>query len=366
MFILYVSGTYMPASGGAEISMYTLLQCLAQRGHRISVFTSRFVPATPLYGSDVGIDVHYVATENLQSALREFCLRNAVELIVSQNLWADVALLFAREAGIPSVYFARAAHGRLDISKGSKYEPTFVIANSNHVASFVRKRWGWEAPVVRPIVRLKDYQATEGSRSYITMINPIRTHKGGDMFYKIARALEEREFLAVQGWGHLRSGDAWNITLLQLLASGLGFAKVWVPQDVDLTGLKNVKLWKSVSDMKRVYGETRLLLVPSTNIEASPRVVIEAMANGIPVIGSAKGGLPEVLSSTGILVHHYENPAAWIEAIVRLDDPATYFAVSSSSRRYVESLDYSSEVSRCASLFRQIAQDFKSHKAYGS
>ena len=362
MFILYVSGTYMPAAGGAEISMYTLLRCLAERGHRVSVFTSEIVPTTPAYGRDVGLDVHQVETAQLNRALTEFCEGKAVDLVATQNLWADHAISYCRKVGLPSVYFARAADGRLDLSKGGTHEPDYVIANSQSVAAFVRDVWGREAPVVRSIVLLKDYGATAGSRSHITMINPISTHKGGEMFRSIAHALRERVFLAIEGWGHLRTGDFWNMQLLRDLASGLGSSDVWIPQDVDLSALDNVTVWKSTSDMRRVYGETRLLLIPSTSVESIPRVAIEAMSNGIPVIGSAVGGISEILSSTGVLVRDHKNVSAWIDAIRDLDDSVRYAQVSEASVAYVRSLDYSSEVSRCISLFNEVIDTFRSHR----
>lgn len=350
----------MPSAGGAEISMYSLLRCLAERGHRISVFTSTLVPKIAAYGVDMGFDVHYVETGELRRALCEFCTGTSVDLIATQNVWADLAILFAREAHIPSIYFARSADGRLDISKGGTYESSYVIANSQHVAEFVEKAWGREAPVVRSIVRTEDYRATEGSRSYITIVNPIKALKGGEMFRLIAETMPDREFLAIEGWGHLRRGDSWNMPLLQSLATGLGYSEVWLPEDVDLADLKNVNCCKSTEDMRQVYAETRLLLLPSNTKEAIPRVAVEAMSNGIPVIGSDVGGLSEVLSSTGVLVQNYQNVRAWVNAIVSLDNPSRYSEVSVASKRYVESLDYFSEVSKCIALFEQVIHSVNS------
>jgi glycosyltransferase involved in cell wall biosynthesis len=358
MHVLYVSGSYMPAAGGAEISMYSLLRCFAERNHRVSVFTSARLPPLTAFGSEVGINVHYVEIAELEISLHKVCENEAVDLIVTQNLWADRAIGFARESKIPSILFVRAADGKLDISRGGKFEPNFVIANSRHVADFVRRTWGREAAVVNPIVRLDDYVATRGSRSHITMVNPIVTHKGGEMFRAIAESLPDRKFLAVQGWGHLRIDDGWNMSLLGELASGLGSSEVWVPQDVDMSDLSNVKLWKSFPDMREVYGETRILLVPSTAIESVPRVAIEAMSNGIPVIGSDVGGVSEVLSTTGVLVSNYEVLEAWVEAITILDNPPVYEGVSSASWRYAASIDYTTEISRCICLFSQTISSF--------
>jgi glycosyltransferase involved in cell wall biosynthesis len=66
------------------------------------------------------------------------------------------------------------------------------------------------------------------------------------------------------------------------------------------------------------------LLVPSQWLESGPLVVYEAFAAGIPVIGSARGGIAELVKNeeTGLLVEP-GSAAAWAAAIRRLiDEPA--------------------------------------------
>jgi glycosyltransferase involved in cell wall biosynthesis len=316
------------------------------------------------YGKDVGIDVYHVDAETLHRSLLEFCDAARPDIMATQNLWADRAIIFAREAGIPSIYFARTADGRLNISRGGKYECTCVIANSQHVADFVRQAWGREAPVVRSIICLEDYVAhSRKSRVHVTMVNPI-TLKGGEIFRSIAAALPARPFLAIQGWGHLRTGNSWNEPLLRDLAAGFGYTDVWVPQDVDLSALANVTLWKPIADMGRLYAQTRLLLVPSTSeTESIPRVAIEAMSNGIPVIASAIGGISEILSTAITLVQDYRNIDSWVKVIVRLDDAAAYAAAAEASISFANSIDYCGEVSRCISMLNEVSCSYHVHRA---
>src|SRR2546429_7851042 len=130
MHVLYISGTYMPSSGGAEISMFSLLRSLVERGIRVTVFTSTRVPQTKKFSEDVGIDVQHVTTASLTQALAGFCAANKVDLIVTQHLWSDLAILFAKKTGIPSIIFARSHYGNLDLSKGGEYGCNHIIANS--------------------------------------------------------------------------------------------------------------------------------------------------------------------------------------------------------------------------------------------
>jgi len=64
-----------------------------------------------------------------------------------------------------------------------------------------------------------------------------------------------------------------------------------------------------------------LCLVPSRCDEACPYAAIEALADGVPVIGSTRGGLPELLERQ--LVLDGDDAAAWGDAAGRLwRDPA--------------------------------------------
>ena len=63
-----------------------------------------------------------------------------------------------------------------------------------------------------------------------------------------------------------------------------------------------------------------VLLVPSQGLETGPLVVYEAFAAGIPVIGSALGGIAELVGNgeNGLLIDPPGSAAAWAEGIRRL------------------------------------------------
>ncbi|HQF56049.1 MAG TPA: glycosyltransferase, partial [Fibrobacteria bacterium] len=44
-----------------------------------------------------------------------------------------------------------------------------------------------------------------------------------------------------------------------------------------------------------MLGSLRYLLIPSLGMENNPMIVLEAFARGTPVIGSSRGGIPELL-----------------------------------------------------------------------
>ena len=58
-----------------------------------------------------------------------------------------------------------------------------------------------------------------------------------------------------------------------------------------------------LDDAGAVFSQLDLLVVPSSNIDATPRVIIEAFSGGIPVVAFPAGGIPEIVEDghTGFL-----------------------------------------------------------------
>ena len=70
-------------------------------------------------------------------------------------------------------------------------------------------------------------------------------------------------------------------------------------------------------------------------IETMPRAAIEAMANGVPVVASSAGALPEIVGQGGAIVPE-ENVDAIADALQRLhDDPAERDRLATEGRRRV-------------------------------
>lgn len=91
----------------------------------------------------------------------------------------------------------------------------------------------------------------------------------------------------------------------------------------------------NTDDMPKLYQASRMLICAST-IEGNPRVTIEAMACGIPVISTHVGIMPEVIQNgeNGLLVD--SNPQAMAEAICDLlEKPDLYQRLSKNGRAAV-------------------------------
>jgi glycosyltransferase involved in cell wall biosynthesis len=80
--------------------------------------------------------------------------------------------------------------------------------------------------------------------------------------------------------------------------------------DVRFTGLLSPD---ELASLRRHAG---VVMVPSRSEEACPYAVLEAAGAGLPVLGSDRGGIPELLGDTGGL--DPEDPGAWADALQRL------------------------------------------------
>jgi glycosyltransferase involved in cell wall biosynthesis len=155
---------------------------------------------------------------------------------------------------------------------------------------------------------------------YVTFVNP-QPHKGVFLFARIAHELWRRRpdisLLVVEG----RAKASW------LARTGL-----------DLRGVRNLFFMANTPDPRDFYRVSRLVLMPSLWNESFSRVATEALINGIPVLASRRGGLPETLARAGCLfdvpaqytpesrsVPDAAEIAPWVETIIRLwDDESLY------------------------------------------
>ena len=141
------------------------------------------------------------------------------------------------------------------------------------------------------------------------------------MFAQIAKQLWERRpdipFLVVEG----RCGADW------LARTG-----------VDLRGVKNINFMANTPDPRDFYRVSKLVIVPSLFMESFGRMAAESMINGIPVIGSNRGALPEVIGEAGLTLEipaQYtpesrtaptpEEVEPWLQAIIKLWDDAEFY-----------------------------------------
>ncbi|MGA3359127.1 MAG: glycosyltransferase family 4 protein [Halobacteriota archaeon] len=99
---------------------------------------------------------------------------------------------------------------------------------------------------------------------------------------------------------------------------------VFLKHESHFSAMKNVHPYPSLDDecMPHLYNLSDIVVVPSKQCETgssdrSPNSLIEAMACGKAVIGTAVGGIPAIMDQTGLLIRP-NDPAAIVQAISAL------------------------------------------------
>ena len=219
------------------------------------------------------------------------------EVVLVQAVDSWEAIEAARRLGRVPIFYAQ---NGLELESYPEADSLpLVLANSRYFQERLREQYSMPVELLYPAVDLDKYRIEENSRRYITMINPV-VIKGIAYVLKLALAHPDREFLVVEGWG----------TPPEILSL--------------IERIGNVTWWDKQVDMRAVYAQTDILLVPSQWNEAFGRVITEAQINGIPVLASRVGGIPESLGSGGVLVEEIQNPEAWTkglaEVVLRYDE----------------------------------------------
>jgi glycosyltransferase involved in cell wall biosynthesis len=141
-----------------------------------------------------------------------------------------------------------------------------------------------------------------------------RRHDAGDYFLYVGRLSVEK------GVGTLL--EAWRSVANRLLIVGDGpdASRIQAEAPPNVTLLPPVP----AREVPRLLARARAVMVPSVCYEGAGRVVLEAYAAGVPVLGSRIGALPEVIEDglSGRLL----TPGAsdeWAAAAAELADDAT-------------------------------------------
>ncbi|MGP0063559.1 MAG: glycosyltransferase family 4 protein [Isosphaeraceae bacterium] len=195
-----------------------------------------------------------------------------------------------------------------------------VLVASRFAADHYRKTLGLSCTVLPNLVDHRRVRAQNRQPSYVVLVNPT-IEKGVSIFARIADELGRRRpdipFLVVEGRG----------TEQDVAACGL-----------ELRSHGNVFFHEHTNDPRRFWRVAKLCLLPSLVPENQPLVAIEAMINGVPVIGSDRGGVPETLGKAGSIISipprltsatpWLPTPAEvspWVDAIMSLwDSPQVY------------------------------------------
>ncbi len=361
---------YLDPASGAALSTRDMLEMLAARGWPVRVFCGPKLDGGPSERveqivSDLQVPMERkTATEDSETVLH--CTVNGVETSVycparrdgltnqeTQRFLAlyerlldrwqpDVLVTYgglpihpllmhaAKRRGIRVVFSLR----NFAYTEARLFQPAdAILVPSQFSADHYLQHLGLDCtPIPSPIIWSRVKCQPDLTQRFVTFINPQLT-KGVQVFARIAVELAKR-----------------RPEIPLLVVEGRGQADQLAKLDIDLSGCTNLHRMANTPDPRDFYRVSHLLLMPSLWNESFGRIPVEAIINGIPVLASDRGALPEVIGETNSLIslpakytqRSREIPTAeevlpWITKILELwDNENLYQERSQSSRQAVE------------------------------
>lgn len=283
------------------------------------------------------VHVHNIYTHLSPSVLAE-CKKFGVPVVmtvhdyalVSANyaLWDGTAPLAAGKNGLLRVARSRFVKGsfaatavleaivRVQKMFGmvDRYVDRYVTLS--HFVKYVMVAAGYDATkitVVPPgVERRDDSHGRPGDAA--VFVGRLERYKGAQVLLDAARLLSAK-------------GTAAPCPYVKIIGEGSAREAL----EAQARGIRNVAFdgFLAGEALEAAYASARVVVVPSLWYEPFGLVALEAMARGIPVIVSDRGGLPEILGpkSVGGTVVPAGNPKALAEAISRYMQDADYAAV---------------------------------------
>lgn len=230
-----------------------------------------------------------------------------------------------------------------------KRDVSHFITDSEATAKYYKTSQGIDVVSVGKFFDREDFVTTDRDPIYITFVNP-QENKGAPLFAQLALMAKDQlpsaRFLVVESRGK------WPAALSAM--------------DLDPKMFTNVDMAPIQDSMRAVYGVTRTLLVPSYKMDSGPRVIGEALINGIPVLGSNHGGIPENIGRGGrtfdIPEEYRESRRGlppqsivqpWLDEIRRhYSDTAYYAQLSEEARAESQKFDLDKSLQRFLGIFQ--------------
>ena len=352
MKVAQLTTRYLPGPGGVERHVAEIAPRLASRGHRVDVYTSDLYREYPLERLPSNVpreehapfgeihrlpvwsfpgELHYLFFRGLEGALD----RNRPDLVHAHTYGTNqvaVARRIRRRHGTPFILTAH-FHPIWSIEGGwvrhrlRSFYDRYLAGPVVHDASALIVQTREEERLIRstgiPLPRVVVVPPGYSPRSsapadrnafrdrfgisdpYVLFVGRLASNKGlldlVEAFARVAASDPTARLVLIGEDGGMR-----ETVLARARARGL-------ERRVDLTG--------HVEDpavVDAAYRDARLFVLPS-EYEAFGLVLLEALAQGTPVVASRVGGIPEVVEDgrAGLLVPP-RSPEALAEAILRL------------------------------------------------
>lgn len=341
MRVLFVSGV---DAGGARRSTVELASLLQRAGHDVAVVLGGGAPrngspyglalraaikvrehtgwwgprallrpagwrgTTTSTQGGVALWLHPTPENIIRRVLRSF----PADVVVANSLPREQMRWVVKDvhdAGVPVVLYMREDHSSSHLTV-SRLPFDGVVANSHHLTRQATEA-GYSAAFVPSIVDVES-ALVDSTRRSVVLVNPVSEYRP-----EILRELASRrpDITCVYQ-------ESWPLT-----PADLATIDAWCRD------LPNLTFRPRTNRPADIYADARLIVAPYPG--GRPRTVLEAQANGIPVVGLDQPALSESIGPGGVLVPDQATEAEWSNAIEAIwDDPASYPALCAHARAH--------------------------------
>ncbi len=324
--VAHVSAYYPPHRGGVEVVVDEISSELAERNYDVRVFTSNIgaknEPSTKksknyLLRRIKGVEIaHTPVMWTLPVHLMLLPGKSIIHVHMAQAGMPEIALAVAKIRG-----FKYIAHFHLDVEPSGRLGSLFllykkyvlgftlrkadsVVVFSNKQKDFVNKKYNVKCENIHIIpngVSEKYFQKRTNNKLKLELLSVGRltNQKRIDRVIKAVGKMNAPVHLTVVGDGEDRND-------LEELAN------VVAKDKVTFVGEKKPQY------VREYYKDSDIFVIPSDK-EGMPIVMLEAMAAGLPVVGSNVLGIHELLYGVGVLVNN-PSPETFARAITELQN----------------------------------------------
>lgn len=291
---------------GSETVAVELLKAAAQAGHEVRVWVTHQDAQRTWRGTEPdteldGMTIHRVRNPLIAgSGIRQW----RPDVVTSHHDHASYAIKLARSINARSAFLV---HNSFDLNRRPlQLNPSLTIFNSDWVEKDLA-RFGstGESLTMHPPLTPERHLVDKTGES-VTLIN-LNKDKGAETFYELARQMPDTPFLGVVG-GHGVQVPAPKLPNLTVLEHG--------------------------PEMRRVWSQTRVLLMPSV-AESYGLTAVEAAINGIPTVAHPTPGLKENLGAGGLFCDR-DKTHQWVRQLRLLEHPDVYAEASEYARNLGE------------------------------
>jgi len=326
-------------------------ELLRRRRRSIGTFSGKFITDVTTTAA-AAIRLHTLITEE------------EVDIVHSNSQKAHfIAALAASWSGTPLVWHARdifsdrRISAMADVVAGAFSETVIAISeavaeqfriarprvrvvyNGIDVTGFARRVDAADAAAVR-----EKLGAPPGA-GLIVNVGQLSRWKGQDVFLRVAGALaKERQDLRFAVVGDPMFGENGYGAFLRKLAADLG-----VSSRVTFAG--------AVEDVSEVFAAADIMLHTPVEPEPFGRVIVEAMAAGVPVVAARCGGIPEIVNDgvDGVLFPPRDVGAAAAAVRKLVDDSRRTEELAEAGRRRAKDFDIYRTVGTVEEIYEEFA-----------